>query len=409
MLVTVDLEKTPGWSAEERSDELAELARSAGVKIAESGIVRRHTPTSDLFIGKGKAFEIAASCAGGKIDTVIFNNDLSATQTNNLEKIIKAKVIDRTRLILDIFARRAHSNEGKLQVELAQLLYLMPRLTGKGTQLSRLGGGIGTRGPGEQKLEVDRRVIRSRICKLEKELEDLRKRRGMMREKRKSFALLTAAIVGYTNAGKSTLLNALTQSRVFVEDRLFATLDPTARGVTLPNRQKILLVDTVGFLSDLPHHLIDAFHATLEEVAQADLLLHVVDASHAKAMEQSRSVYKVLETIGAKDKPMITLLNKIDKIDDPARIDGMKTYFTGAIPISAAKHLGFKEMIDILTVQTANLTARVEITLPLEDNKTLNMLYENGLVMNKVYKEDKVHVEAVVPLRMKEALEKEFT
>jgi GTP-binding protein HflX len=263
----------------------------------------------------------------------------------NLEEATHARVIDRTQLILDIFARRANSNEGKVQVELAQLLYRLPRLTGKGTEMSRLGGGIGTVGPGEQKLEVDRRRIRTRIFKLEEDLEGLKQRRSMMRKKRERFSLPTVALVGYTNSGKSTLLNALTGSGVVVQDKLFSTLDPTVRQFIMPDMRKVLFIDTVGFLAELPHHLIEAFKATLEEVVEADLILHLVDASHPKAKEQAGAVYSVLKEIGAEGKPVLTALNKIDKTDE-AVIAGLKKFFPDSIAISALKCEGFDALLD---------------------------------------------------------------
>jgi len=304
--VTVDLGKREDWTAMERSHELKELAISCGTSVIEELIVNRDRIDPAHYIGRGKVNEIALICAEEKIDAVIFNNDLTGSQERNLEKIIKAKIVDRTRLILDIFARRAHSNEGKLQVELARLLYMLPRLTGKGVEMSRPGGGIGTSGPGEQKLEVDRRRIHSRMLHLKRELESLSERRAMMRKKRERNSLPSIAIVGYTNAGKSTLINALTSSGVIVQDKLFSTLDPTVRRFVLPDRREILFIDTVGFIDRLPHNLIEAFKATLEEVSQADMLLHVVDISHPKAKEQSDAVYRVLDEIGAKDKPVIT-------------------------------------------------------------------------------------------------------
>ncbi|OGW85316.1 MAG: GTPase HflX [Omnitrophica bacterium RIFCSPLOWO2_01_FULL_45_10] len=401
-LVTVDFGKDRTWSAEERSLELRELARSSGVKVVIEEIANRHEPSPAFFIGKGKAEELQRTRADEAIDVVIFNNDLTGSQQKNLEDMIGAKTIDRTQLILDIFARRARSNEGKIQVELAQLLYLLPRLTGKGIYLSRLGGGIGTRGPGEQKLEVDRRRIRSRITHLKKMLEDLRQRRSMMRKKRERFSILTSAIIGYTNAGKSTLLNALTNSNVVVEDKLFSTLDPTVRRLILPNRQKVLFIDTVGFLEDIPHHLIEAFKATLEEVVEADLLLHVVDISHPKASQQAEAVYRVLDEIGAKDKPVVTVLNKRDKLEDvPSVITRAKENFNTSCVISAIKKEGFDELIRAITSYAAKLTTLIKIKLPVSDAKTLNLIYENGLVINKVYEGDSVSIEAEVPLRIK--------
>lgn len=348
LLITVDLRRREEWSAEERSCELAELVRSAGATIVREEIVRRHDICPAYFIGKGKVEELSGFCKAENIKIVIFNNDLTGTQAKNLAEILGVKTIDRTQLILDIFARRAHSNEGKLQVELAQLTYLLPRLIGKGIQLSRQGGGIGTSGPGEQKLEVDRRRIRARIFKLERDLEGLKRRREMMRKRRERFAMPMIAIIGYTNAGKSTLLNALTGSDVMVRDKLFATLDPTVRRLRMPSGQDALFVDTVGFLNDLPHNLIEAFKATLEEVASADIILHIVDASHPKAIEQSKAACKVLEEIGAAGKPIINVLNKIDKVADPERIERLKGYFKDAVAISALKKEGLDRLIDAI-------------------------------------------------------------
>ncbi|MDO8536054.1 MAG: GTPase HflX [Candidatus Omnitrophota bacterium] len=343
--VTVDLGKREDWTSGERSHELRELAVSCGISVIEELIVNRERIDPAYYIGSGKVDEIAKICAEEKIDAVIFNNDLTGSQEKNLEKIIKAKIVDRTQLILDIFARRAHSNEGKLQVELARLLYMLPRLTGKGVEMSRPGGGIGTSGPGEQKLEVDRRRINSRMSRLKKELESLSKRRAMMRKKRARNSLPSIAIVGYTNAGKSTLINALTSSEVIVQDKLFSTLDPTVRRFVLPDRREILFIDTVGFIDRLPHNLIEAFKATLEEVSQADMLLHVVDLSHPKAKEQSDAVYKVLDEIGAKGKPVITVLNKIDKVVDRALIDRALVSFINPVAISALKKEGLDRLI----------------------------------------------------------------
>jgi GTP-binding protein HflX len=339
------------WTASERSHELRELAVSCGANVIKELVVNRDRIEPGLYIGSGKAQELADICAEEKIDAVIFNNELTGSQEKNLEKIIKAKIVDRTRLILDIFARRAHSNEGKLQVELARLLYMLPRLTGKGVEMSRPGGGIGTSGPGEQKLEVDRRRINSRMSRLKKELESLSKRRAMMRKKRTRNSLPAIAIVGYTNAGKSTLINALTSSDVIVQDKLFSTLDPTVRRFIMPDRSEALFIDTVGFIDRLPHNLIEAFKATLEEVSQADMLLHVVDISHPKAKEQSDAVYRVLDEIGAKDKPVLTALNKIDKIIDRSLIERSLKIFSNSVAISALK----RESLPMLVERLAEL------------------------------------------------------
>ena len=353
--ITVDLGKREDWTAMERSHELRELAISRGISVIEELIVNRDRIDSAHYVGSGKVEEIAKICADKNIDTVIFNNDLTGSQERNLEEIIKAKIIDRTQLILEIFARRAHSNEGKLQVELARLLYMLPRLTGKGVEMSRPGSGIGTSGPGEQKLEIDRRRIHSRIFRLKGELDGVRRRRSMGRKKRERNSLPAIAIIGYTNAGKSTLINALTSSDVIVQDKLFSTLDPTVRRFVLPDRREILFIDTIGFIDRLPHNLIEAFKATLEEVSQADILLHVVDISHPKAKEQSGAVYKVLDEIGAGNKPVITVLNKIDKVSDLAVIDKARVFFDNPVAISALKREGFDELIEIIRNLRGNL------------------------------------------------------
>lgn len=404
--ITVDLGRRGEWSAEESAQELGELAVSAGAKVVKELIVHKPKIEPACYIGKGKAEEIAASCAADGIDIVIFNNDLTGSQQKNLEALVSAKTIDRTQLILDIFARHAHSNEGKIQVELAQLMYLLPRLTGKGIHLSRLGGGIGTRGPGEKKLEVDRRRIRARINHLEKELGNLSARRKMMRKKRERFSVLSIAIIGYTNAGKSTLLNALTDSNVTVEDKLFSTLDPTVRKFTLPNNQKVLFADTVGFLNDLPHHLVEAFKATLEEVVEADLLLHVVDISHPKAMEQSGAVYKVLRELGAENKAVITALNKIDRVENKLLIEKAMNFFTDSVPISALKKEGFGPLINAVKNHMRGLMTNIRIQIPASDTNIMSIIYENGLVTSRTYKEDKVYIEAEVPVRVAKLLDK---
>ncbi|MCM8761429.1 MAG: GTPase HflX [Candidatus Omnitrophica bacterium] len=404
LLVTVDSGRDEGWSAEERSTELAELAMSAGAKVVRQEIVRRHELNPACFIGSGKARQFAKTCADENIDIVIFNNELSASQQKNLESIMRTKTIDRTQLILDIFARRAHTNEGKLQVELAQLSYMLPRLTGKGVAMSRLGGGIGTRGPGEQKLEYDRRRIRARISHLKKDLESLHKRRDMMRKKRSRFSVLTVAIIGYTNVGKSTLLNALTDSDVMVYDKLFATLDPTVRKFTMPNNQKVLFVDTVGFIKELPHHLVEAFKATLEEVIEADLLLHLVDASHPKALEQAEAVYKVLGQIGAEEKPTITALNKIDLVENAEAVNRLRSHFNDAIMISALKRRGFDILITHIMNRIKGATMVVKLKIPAADARTLNLIHENGFIRHQEYEGDCIYIEAEISIRLKDLL-----
>ncbi len=307
------------WDAEDSLDELAQLAISAGATPAFRVIQERFLPNPRTLIGPGKAEEVRAICEEG-VDLVIFDDDLTGSQQRNLEATLGRKVVDRTGLILDIFAQRARSREGKLQVELAQLKYLLPRLTGRGGELSRLGGGIGTRGPGETQLEVDRRRIRRRIVKIEEELEKVRRHRALLRRHRQKRALPTAAVVGYTNAGKSSLLNALTDAALPVADKFFATLDPTLRKVSVPRGRDILLSDTVGFIRKLPHQLVEAFKATLEEVRASDFLLHVIDISHPDWQNQSQAVMAVLGELGAAAKPLINVYNKVDKLPHPEAV-----------------------------------------------------------------------------------------
>jgi len=307
------------WDAEDSLEELAQLAISAGATPAFRVLQERSLPNPRTLIGPGKAEEVRAICEEG-VDLVIFDDDLTGSQQRNLEGVLGRKVVDRTGLILDIFAQRARSREGKLQVELAQLKYLLPRLTGHGVELSQLGGGIGTRGPGETQLEVDRRRIRRRIVKIEEGLEKVRRHRALLRRGRQKQALLTAAFVGYTNAGKSSLLNALTDAALPVADKFFATLDPTLRKVRVPGGRNILLSDTVGFIRKLPHQLVEAFKATLEEVRASDFLLHVIDISHPDWQNQSQAVMAVLGELGAAAKPLINVYNKVDKLPHPEAV-----------------------------------------------------------------------------------------
>ncbi len=305
--------------AEESLEELAQLAVSAGAESAFRVLQERSVPDPRTLIGRGKAEDIRELCEEG-VDLVIFDEDLTGSQQRNLEATLQRKVIDRTGLILDIFAQRARSREGKLQVELAQLKYLLPRLTGHGADLSRLGGGIGTRGPGETQLEVDRRRIRRRVIKIEEELEKVQRHRALLRRRRQKQALPTAALVGYTNAGKSSLLNALTHAKLPVADKFFVTLDPTLRKVILPGGRAVLLSDTVGFIKKLPHQLVAAFKATLEEMQASDLLLHVIDIAHPQWQDQEQAVTAVLEELGMAIKPLISLYNKVDKLPHPEAI-----------------------------------------------------------------------------------------
>ena len=329
-------------------DELKSLAYTAGLEVVGEMVQKRDKPDPAYFIGSGKAEEIKALAAETSANVVVLDHDVKPMQQRNLEDLIGIKVIDRTELILDIFAQHAKSREGKLQVELAQNNYLLTRLTGHGTSMSRLGGGVGTRGPGETKLEFDRRKIKLKVSQLKKEIEDVRKARKVGREKRQQSGIPLIAIVGYTNSGKSTLLNALTKSDVLVENKLFATLDPTTRRLYLPNGKTVLATDTVGFIHKLPHQLVAAFRATLEETTNADLLLHVVNVASPYFEEQINSVYGVLEELGGITKPIITVFNKIDLLDGKPPQELLDKY-KPAIFISAYKKSGLEELLSTIS------------------------------------------------------------
>lgn len=394
LLVTVDLKnRKNSWEPSDKARELKELAISSGAEVLVEMTVRRNKPSPAYYIGKGKACEIAEICQEKNIECVIFNNDLTGSQQKNLEDIINIKTIDRTQLILDIFARRAKSNEGKIQVELAQLLYLLPRLTGRGILLSRLGGGIGTRGPGEKKLEIDRRRIHDRIVKLKRDLTRLTLQRQTRKKHRARFSVLKIAIIGYTNSGKSTLLNALTDSNVITQDRLFSTLDPTIRSYTLPNNQKVFFVDTVGFLNELPYHLIESFKATLEEVVTADILLHLIDASHPRAKDMENAVYGVLKELGVENKEVITCLNKIDRLSEYALMH-IQRQFKDAIPISARYKKNLEMLIDRIVLYIGVAVRRYKLFIPQSRLNIVNLVYEKGNVIRKKYTTGGIVLEA---------------
>lgn len=335
-------EKTP---LNESLEELKQLARTSGAQVMGNLSQNREKPDIKYFIGAGKLEELKDLCSTTEADLVIFDHEINPGQIRNLEDALGIKVIDRTELILDIFAQHARTREGVLQVNLAQAEFQMTRLVGHGISLSRLGGGIGTRGPGETKLEVDRRRIRAKISQLKKELEAVKKSRHLLREKRKASNILTGAIVGYTNSGKSTLLNSLARANVLTEDKLFATLDPVTKRVYLPDGRTILVTDTVGFIQNLPHQLIDAFRATLEEVIEADFLIHVVDSSSLYMEDQIEAVYQVLEEIGAITKNILTVFNKIDKVEPPKNI---LEKFDPSVCISALYRTGFEDLTTAL-------------------------------------------------------------
>ncbi|MCX5750049.1 MAG: GTPase HflX [Candidatus Saganbacteria bacterium] len=336
--------------------ELSNLAETAGARVTGSVTQPRESPDIKYFIGKGKLDDLLLLINDTGSNLVIFDNELKPSQVRELEKALGVKVIDRTELILDIFSQHAHSHEGRLQVELAQSQYMMTRLTGKGIAMSRLGGGIGTRGPGETKLEEDRRKIRKKISELKKEIEKIRESRQMRRKNRQGSGILMASIIGYTNAGKSTLLNSLTKAGVLVEDKLFATLDTTTRKLYLDENNSVLLSDTVGFIQKLPHQLVDAFRATLEEVAGSDFLIHVVDLSSAVLEEQIASVFKVLEDIGAIGKPILTVFNKSDLVKEGPPESLLKKY-APYVKISALKKEGFESLRSALKKMSGEVTA----------------------------------------------------
>ena len=366
-LVGVDTGSRDGWTEEESLEELVQLTKTAGSQVAGRLVQKLDFPNRLTYLGKGKLDELILKRQTSNWDVIIFDDELSPRQQNALEEALKIKIIDRVALILDIFARHARTHEGKLQVELAQHQYLLPRLAGQWSHLERLGGGIGTRGPGESQLETDKRLIRTKISKLKKELEEVRKHRTLYREKRRRSGIPIVALVGYTNTGKSTLLNALSQANVLTENKLFATLDPTTKRLTLPDMSTVLLTDTVGFIRKLPPTLVEAFRATLEEISEAIVLLHVVDLTSHNAAEQSQVVEGILKDLGLEGKPRITALNKIDLLlDKNESWDETKAleYFNhlaGANPntviISAGKKWGLKKLLEILNKVVNEQTA----------------------------------------------------
>jgi GTP-binding protein HflX len=409
ILVITHLKKDKSaWETEEAARELIELTHSSGGEVLGEVKAGIDYPSPAYFVGRGKVEEIAQMAKVNQAEVVIFNDNLSATQQRNLEEIITVKTIDRTQLILDIFAQHARTTEGKFQVELAQLEYLLPRLSGKGVMLSRLGGGIGTRGPGEQKLEVDRRRIRKRIARLSDDLRKIHQRRQALRKRRKEIALATVAFIGYTNAGKTSLLNALTSSQELVRDSLFSTLDSLARRYVLPDRQKVILTDTVGFLHRLPHNLIEAFKATLEEVVEADILVHVLDISDTLVQKKNDAVYTVLAELQARDKPIITALNKIDKIEPRGLIERQMSRYGNAVAISALKQVGLEELIHKITVLLGKRTTAIHIFIPQDKIKLLYLIYNEGRVIKKTYRAGGVYIEAVVPVVVEERLKAEL-
>lgn len=397
LLVTLDFHERGAWPVLDIQEELARLSEVCGARVIEEMFCAREKPTPNLLVGSGKAEEIASICKEKSIDTVIFSSDLSGTQQRNLEEIIGVKTIDRTQLILDIFARHAKTPEGKMQVELAQLEYLLPRLSGKGVMLSRLGGGIGTRGPGEQKLEVDRRRTRKRIAKLRSDLLNVSGHRKTMRKKRKEQSMPTVSLVGYTNAGKSTLLNSLTDASQITRDSLFTTLDTLSRKLVLPNKQTVVLSDTVGFMYKLPHHLIESFKATLDEVKEADLLINVLDISHEKCREHNKAVYEVLKELEVSDKPVITALNKIDKLEDRGWLENLKMDFPNAVIISALNKENLAQLLEKIEKELSSLVSVVELLIPLNRMDIVDQIYKEGSIQKIDYTAEGVYISANLP------------
>ena len=389
LLISVD---TGDFNAEVSMEELEELAKTAGAEVVGTSIQKRQTPVAATYIGKGALYEMTRFCENMNIDLIIADSELSPVQIRNLEDETNTRVIDRTTLILDIFAGRARSKEGKLQIELAQLKYSLPRLTGKGTQLSRLGGGIGTRGPGETKLETDRRHIRRRIESLKEELSDLEKHRQMLRSRRKKDGVITCAIVGYTNAGKSTLMNYLTDAGVLAQDKLFATLDPTSRALKLPSGVTVMMIDTVGLVRRLPHHLVEAFRSTLEEAAQSDIILNVCDASSDEARTHMQVTTDLLESLGCGDTPIITVLNKCDLLDETM----LAQDFKACVRISAKNGTGIDELLNAIEDNLPVRMKRVKILLPFAQAGLANEIRNKGTLIYEEYVAEGLSVEAVV-------------
>ncbi|MGI8744503.1 MAG: GTPase HflX [Bryobacteraceae bacterium] len=423
ILVSLDLKRRPtrvsamdgpAVTPEESLEELKILAESAGATVEETILQSRPAPDAATLIGSGKVKELEAHIAAAQADVVLFDTDLTPTQQRNLERALDCKILDRTQLILDIFARRARTREGQLQVELAQLNYMLPRLTGRGVEMSRLGGGIGTRGPGETQLETDRRRINRRIKKLSDDLESVRGGRSTQRRQRQSVPLETIALVGYTNAGKSTLFNRLTGAGVLADARMFATLDPTVRHVRLPSHRKVLLSDTVGFIRNLPTTLVKAFRATLEEVVEASLLLHVVDVSSPHAEHQTGHVFKVLSEIGAGDTRQILVMNKRDRLpsgEDTVQLaqrvlgEAHAPGETTPLAVSARTGEGLDALFEAIDrMLVLDPVSRAVFRLPVSEGSLLNLLHERAKVITTNYSDDLCEVEAEVPRSVRRQL-----
>jgi GTPase len=404
LLIGLEKEGVSKWDLRDSLEELRELASSAGAKVVDTVTQKLPRPTAPYYIGRGKAESIKDSCQSQQVTSVIFNDELSPAQGRNLENLFARKVLDRTQLILDIFAQRARSREGRLQIELAQLQYLLPRLTRMWHHLSRQTGGIGTRGPGETQLEVDRRRVQERIARLERELEAVRKTRAIQREGRKRHQWPVAAVVGYTNAGKSTLLNLLTGADVVAENKLFATLDPTTRSFVLPNKQRVLLTDTVGFLRKLPHTLIESFKATLEEVSEADLLIHIVDLSHPRVDEQMEAVDGVIKELNAYGKQTLIVFNKIDNLPNSELADSYLKRFSGSVAISARTGEGVNKLVQLLEDALSSWRLRSRFRIPANESALIAEIHRVGHVLELRYEGSDAVIVAHVPPHLEQKL-----
>ena len=390
LLISVD---TGDFDADASIEELTLLAESAGAEVVGSIIQRKSTPDGATYLGTGRLHEAELFCHNQDIDIIICDGELTPSQIRNIENATKVHVIDRTQLILDIFALRAKTREGKLQVELAQLKYALPRLTGKGKQMSRLGGGIGTRGPGETKLESDRRHIMRRMHALQEQLGEVEKRRGLLRKRREKDGIITVALVGYTNAGKSTLMNALTDAGVLAEDKLFATLDPTSRKLTLPNGQDVMLIDTVGFVSRLPHDLVKAFKSTLEEAAEADIVLNVCDAADIHCNEHIEITTDILRDLGCKGDNIITVMNKCDKAENVFELISMgKT-----VMISALKGINLDLLLCEIEKCLALQSVELDLLIPFPKGGELNTIRNTGKILNEEFTPDGTLIKVILP------------
>jgi GTP-binding protein HflX len=406
LLIGLEKQGVSKWDLRDSLEELAELASSAGAEVVDTVTQKLAKPTAPYYIGKGKAESLKPGLEDRQVTSVIFDDELSPAQGRNLENLLSRKVLDRTQLILDIFAQRARSREGRLQIELAQLQYLLPRLTRMWHHLSRQTGGIGTRGPGETQLEVDRRRVQERISRLERELESVRKTRAVQRQGRKRHQWPVAAVVGYTNAGKSTLLNLLTGADLVAVDKLFATLDPTTRSFVLPNKQRVLLTDTVGFLRKLPHTLIESFKATLEEVSEADLLIHIVDLAHARVDDQIEAVEGVIKELDAFGKQTLIVFNKIDNLANRELIDSYLKRFPGSVAISARTGENVGKLVQALQDALSAWRLRSRFQIPASESALIAEIHRVGHVLELKYEGNDAILVAHVPPELAHKLER---